>query len=151
MASNIGIGKEAPKLVFVGDKWNNKNTYDKKENPDGYLFGQRANVLRKYIYNQLDGAQGNLIKLIMYLIDTAEGFRLAEKTVLEETGLSHPKYIQARAVLIEIGWLIKDETQPDSLGINYDFLWAQASLPKEEQINMKSSIDKARIKLGYKK
>lgn len=128
-----GVGKSAPKLAFIGDKWNNKGTY-KDSNPNGYYFGQQPSIIRKYIMNHLDGRRGNLIKLIWYLLSTDEGFGLAQATVLEETGIPKQKYYQARDELINMKWLIYEEKDHQFyLAINYDFLWAQALLPKEEQ------------------
>ena len=121
-----GVGKSAPKLAFIGDKWNNKGTY-RDNNPNGYYFGQQPNLIRKYVMNQLDGRQGNLIKLMWYLLSTDEGFGLAQATVMDETGLAKQKYYQARDALIEKGWLLHEEKDGQYyLAINYKFLWQQA-------------------------
>lgn len=142
----IGTGLEAPTLMSVGDKWNNKGTYNKELRPDGYLFGQHPNELRNFIMNELTGQQGNLLKLMLLLIDTDDGFKISEQWVLKSTGLQHAKYIQARAILTEINWLIRDE---NILGINYTFLWAQINLPKEKRAKTQVRIKDAKNKLGY--
>ena len=126
MPDNFGIGKSAPKLAFIGDKWNNKGTY-KDNNPSGYYFGQQPSLIRKYVMNELDGRQGNLIKLMWYLLSTDEGFGLAQATVMAETGLAKQKYYQARDALIERGWLAQEEKNGHCyLMIDYNFLWKQA-------------------------
>lgn len=124
--SSKGVGKSAPKLAFIGDKWNNKGTY-KDSNPDGYYFGQQPSLIRKYVMNELDGKQGNLIKLMWYLLSTDEGFGLAQATVTAETGIPKQKYYQARDKLIDMGWLLHEEKDGQYyVAINYDYLWAQA-------------------------
>lgn len=128
-----GVGKSAPKLAFIGDKWNNKGTY-RDNNPNGYYFGQQPSLIRKYVMNQLDGRQGNLIKLMWYLLSTDEGFGLAQATVMDETGLAKQKYYQARDALIEKGWLLHEEKDGQYyLAINYKFLWAQALKNNDER------------------
>ena len=125
-----GVGKNAPKLAFIGDKWNNKGTY-KDNNKDGYYFGQQPNIIRKYVMNQLDGRQGNLIKLMWYLLSTDEGFGLAQATIISETGIPKQKYYQARDTLIKMEWLIYEEKDNQCyLAINYNYLWAQALLER---------------------
>jgi len=126
--SSKGVGKSAPKLAFIGDKWNYKGTYKKDTNPNGYYFGQQPSIIRKYVMNTLDGKQGNLIKLMWYLLSTDEGFGLAQATVTSETGIPKQKYYQARDKLIDMGWLLHEEKDGQYyVANNYDYLWAQAS------------------------
>lgn len=143
LTNNKGVGKNAPKLVFVGDKWNNKGTYNENTNPNGYFFGQQPSIIRKYIMNHLDGRQGNLIKLMWFLLSTGEGFGLAQTTIIEETGIPKQKYYAARDALINMGWLIYEEKDSQGyLAIDYNFIWKQALLSKEEQTKVEDSAAK---------
>ena len=145
-----GAGKLAPTLCTNGDKWDNKGTYNKEQRPNGDLFGQHPVTLRAYINNALDGAQGNLIKLMYTLIDCEVGFNLTQQWIIDNTGIPKNKYYQARDILVAIGWLTYVETDASrcELYINYDYLWQQARLPLEARDNIKEKIKEARKKLG---
>lgn len=131
--ANLGIGKEAPTLAYVGDKWNHKGTYNSK-NENGYLFGQNAHIIRNYIMNHLDGQQGNLLKIMWLLLQTDEGFKVSQAWIIKSTGLSKQKYYDARRKLIDMNWLIYEEKNKEMfLCINYDFLWANALNEADER------------------
>lgn len=131
MASTERYGKNAPKLKFLGDKWDYKGT-KRNDNPDGYLFGQQANLIRRYICNHLNGQKGNLIKLMWVLLSTDEGFGLSQEWILKETGMAKNKYYAARDELIKMNWLgYEEQDNINYLYINYSFLWAQAQLEYE--------------------
>lgn len=130
-----GAGKNAPTLTFKGDKFNNKGTYNDKTNPNGYYFGQQAHIIRDYVCNAVTGQQGNLLKIMWLLLSTEQGYGVSQKWVMDSTGLEKSKYYQARQELCDMGWLIYDE-EKGQLGIDYDFLWHQATLPKEQRINV---------------
>jgi len=60
---------------------------------------------------------------IMYvLIGTKEGFGLSEQWMLDRTGLTHSRYIEARNNLKKRGWLIHKE---GSITINYAAILAE--------------------------
>lgn len=81
------------------------------------------------IFRQVDGNQGNLIKIMLMLINTkGDGsFRISEKWMLDNTGLTHKRYISCRQELCNRGWIsmekgesivlhpetILDESRPD--------------------------------------
>lgn len=149
MATGLGVGKAAPLLAFEGDKWDNRDTFNKKERPNGCFFGQQPMELMSYIMGELTGAQGNLLKLMWLLISTDVGFGVSQQWVLNNTGMQKDKYYDARAILIKIGWLLYEE-QPNQtlLGINYDYLWKQAKLPKNMRDNTQNKIKAAKKSLG---
>lgn len=132
-----GVGKAAPKLKYIGDKWNYKGTYS-DGNPKGYYFGQQPSIIRDYIMNTLTGQNGNLLKIMWLLLSTEEGFGISQKWLMDSTGLEKNKYYKARTELVNMNWLVYDE-ETDTLGINYNFLWAQALLPKERRADVLSA------------
>lgn len=152
MATNIGIGKAAPLLAFEGDKWDNRDTYNKKERPNGCFFGQQPQEIMYYVMNELTGQQGNMLKLMWLLLSTDVGYGVSQQWVLNSTGMQKDKYYDARSILVEIGWLLYEEqpSGPALLGINYTFLWQQAKLPKNERIKTQVKIKEAKQKLGIK-
>ena len=152
MATNIGIGKAAPLLAFEGDKWDDRETYNKKERPNGCFFGQQPQEIMYYVMNELTGQQGNLLKLMWLLLSTDVGYGVSQQWVMNSTGMAKDKYYDARSILIEIGWLLYEEQSrgPALLGINYTFLWQQAKLPKNERIKTQIKIKEAKQKLGIK-
>lgn len=134
LISNKGVGKNAPKLAFIGDKWNNKGTYRQGSNEKGYYFGQIPAPLRRYINHHLTGSNGNLLKLIYFLIESDEGFGISQAMILDQLGMDKAKYYKARQELIDMNWLCyKEDTHQPMLMIDYNFMWAQALLPDEEQ------------------
>ena len=86
--------RKAPKLYHSG----------KKENKDFYLLPKK---LMDPIFNQLNGKQGNQIKLMAVLLGTAgDGrFAVSEKWICDRTGMDQSSYNRARKALIERGWL----------------------------------------------
>lgn len=131
MSNNNGVGKNAPALIFVGDKFNNKGTIS-SSNKNGYHFGQQADIIRNYICQTLTGNNGNYLKLMWLLLSTDEGFKVSQKWVLDSTGMTKDKYYDTRKDLCAMNWLIYD-AEKEELGINYDFMWRQACLPKNER------------------
>lgn len=124
-----GNGKDAPILAHVGNKWNNRGTYDENTRPNGYYFGQCPNIIRRYIMNELDGNNGNLLKVMWLLIDTKEGWGLSKEWVSRELGMAPEKYYTIRKKLINMNWLIYEmKDNKPYLAINYEYLWAQAIL-----------------------
>lgn len=65
------------------------------------------NTLVKCTFTKL--SKLNEIKLMMFLLGQSDKpsykFAVAEKTVLEATGMDHKAYIKAREGLIEKGWI----------------------------------------------
>ena len=86
--------RQAPKLYHSGQK-------DKK---DFYLLPKN---LMDPIFNQLNGKQGNQIKLMAVLLGTAgDGrFAVSEKWICDRTGMDQSNYNRARKALIDRGWL----------------------------------------------
>lgn len=147
-----GIGKAAPILAIKGDKWDNRGTYNKTERPQGCYFYQQPQEIMNYIMNGLTGQQGNMLKLMLLLISTDIGYGVSQQWVINCTGMQKDKYYDARAILVEIGWLLYDEQPngPALLGVNYDYLWAQLRLAPELRENVQANIKEAKLKLKIK-
>lgn len=124
-----GVGKEAPTLEYIGDKFNDIGTYNKFNNPDGCYFYQQASLIMDYVLNQLTGQQGNLLKIMIILLSTEAGFKISLKWILDRTGLSKQKYYEARQKLIDMKWLLHEECDNVVyLKVNYKLLWENALL-----------------------
>lgn len=59
------------------------------------------------VFNQLNGKQGNQIKLMSVLLGTAGdgSFAVSEKWICDRTGMDQSNYSRARKALIDRGWL----------------------------------------------
>ena len=86
--------RQAPILYHLG----------KKDMSKFYLLPRN---LMEPIFNQLNGKQGNQIKLMSLLIGTmGDGsFAITEKWVCDRTGMTQSSYNRARKALIDRGWL----------------------------------------------
>lgn len=67
----------------------------------------------------------SVIKLMIVLIGTKDGFGLSKKWVMDRTQMTEKTYYQARQKLIDIGWLELSEN--NILTINYDAILASAT------------------------
>lgn len=64
----------------------------------------------------------SVVKLMIVLIGTKEGFGLSKKWVMDRTKMTEKTYYQARQKLIDAGWLELSEN--NILTINYDTILA---------------------------
>lgn len=67
----------------------------------------------------------SVIKLMIVLVGTKEGFGLSKKWVMDRTQMTEKTYYQARQKLIDAGWLELSEN--NILTINYDAILATAT------------------------
>lgn len=139
-----GVGKNAPILTCAGDKWNKKGTLSDK-NPKGLQFSQIPDILMRYMNHHLTGQNGNLLKIMILLmgtkdqLDNSKNWGVSQTWVLDQTGMEKAKYYKAHQELVDMGWLIyEDKGKFQRIGINYTFMWAQASLPDEEQLKVEN-------------
>jgi len=98
--------RRAPKLYHTGTK----------EPKDFYKLPQR---LMDCVFNDLNGKQGNQIKLITVLLGTKGdgGFGVSEKWICARTGMDQPNYVRARKALIQKGWL---KMEAGKLYVNFE-------------------------------
>ena len=120
MANNQrGNTKQAPKLVFNGNKFNHSKGY--------YQIPQE---LADIIFTTF-AKQPAYIRLMLVLIGTEPGFGLAEQWVLERTGLNHASYNTTRNKLVEMGWLTCENGQ---VIVNFDTIYRRIeSIPQKEE------------------
>ena len=67
----------------------------------------------------------SVVKLMIVLVGTKEGFGLSKKWVMDRTQITEKTYYQARQKLLDIGWLELSEN--NILTINYDAILAAAT------------------------
>lgn len=101
---------KAPKLVHKGDK-----------NGSCKNITIIPNDLLEIIFNKLSGKQGNVIKLIIYLIGTVGdgSFSITEKHVCNATGMLKSAYIEARKTLKDLNWI---ELRSGKIYLNFDII-----------------------------
>lgn len=112
-----GNTKQAPKLVFNGNKFNETKGF--------YQIPQEiADIIFKTF-----AKQPAYIRLMLVLIGTEPGFGLAEQWVLDRTGLNHASYNTTRNKLVEMGWLTCENNQ---VIVNYDKIYERIdSIPQK--------------------
>lgn len=122
MANNQrGNTKQAPKLVFNGNKFNHsKGFYQIPQEAADKLFNEFA---RKPAY----------LRLMLVLIGTEPGFGLSVKWITERTGMTQQTYYNTREELEKLGWLTCEN---DQVIVNFDKLYGRI-----ESIGQKSSIE----------
>lgn len=115
-----GNRKQAPKLVFNGEKFNNTKGF--------YQIPQEAAdiIFKKF------ARQPAFIRLMLVLIGTEPGFGLSEQWVVDRTGLNHSSYSNTRDALVEMGWLTCENGQ---IIVNYDKIYERIeSIPQKNCI-----------------
>lgn len=130
------VGAPAPKLDWVGDKWNGQGTYDRENRPHGYYFYQLPVLIMDYICETLDGKNGTMLKIMMVLIGTDRDFGVSEKWMCDRIGVknrdSAKSYYRARNELHRMGW-IEYDWDSHKIYLCYDFLWQEALAEKEDR------------------
>lgn len=101
--------KQAPTLKFNGDKKVSKDFYKLPYNIITPLF------------NELSGKEGNLLKLMIVLLGTQQGFKITQNWVLERTGMSKDAYYRARKKLEELGYITYNE-EKNTITVNIDYI-----------------------------
>ena len=114
--------QKAPTLRFNGEKaqGETKQTY------------QIPQQLADIVFKELGNSSAQL-RIMMVLIGTKpDSFNIAEKWILERTGLQHASYINARKALVQRGWLSLDAAQ--AITINFDVIYGKSNvvLPEEK-------------------
>lgn len=105
-----GNTKQAPKLVFNGNKFNEiKGFYQIPQEAADVIFKTFAR-------------QPAFLRLMLVLIGTEPGFGLSLKWVLERTGMAQKTYYETRDALAEMGWLTCEN---DQVIVNYDKIYGR--------------------------
>lgn len=107
---NKGNKKQAPKLVFNGNKFNqNKGFYQIPQEAADIIFKEFAR-------------QPAFLRLMLVFVGTEPGFGLSLKWVLERTGMTQKTYYETRDKLEEMGWLTCEDNK---VIVNYDKLYGR--------------------------
>ena len=103
-----GNTKQAPKLVFNGNKFNEtKGFYQIPQEAADIIFKNFAR-------------QPAFLRLMLVLIGTEPGFGLSLKWVLARTGMTQKTYYETRDELVKMGWLTCEN---DQVIVNYDKIY----------------------------
>ena len=132
--------RKAPRLYHNG----------KKENKDFYLLPKK---LMDPIFNQLNGKQGNQIKLMSVLLGTAGdgSFAVSEKWICDRTGMDQSNYSRARTALIDRGWL---KLEDGNLYVDFSAIYGPTDDSKDmssEKETCGDSIDATCVDSMYNK
>ena len=114
----------APQLHFKGDKFNYQGVFNAKEKK-GFRFYQLPIPLLSFIFSSISGKNGNIIKLLVFLIGSGEGLGISESLVLNRTGLSHQAYCSARKWLIENCQFFIYDKEHKLIVIDFNELWRE--------------------------
>lgn len=96
--------------------------YNGEKNRDPKKWGKaiRTHELETAIMNGLGARDMGMLKIMLFLTGNAEGFRVAEKTIMERCNLSKSGYYTARDKLEKMGWLKCEDGQ---IVVNYDKIY----------------------------
>ena len=121
-----GNTKQAPKLVFNGEKFNNTKGF--------YQIPQEAaDVIFKTF-----ARQPAFLRLMLVLIGTEPGFGLSLKWMLERTGMTQKTYYDTRDALVEMGWLTCEN---DQVIVNYDKIYGRVESTSQNQQNEQNNVE----------
>ena len=122
---NKGNKKQAPKLVFNGNKFNqNRGFYQIPQEAADIIFKEFAR-------------QPAFLRLMLVLVGTEPGFGLSLKWVLERTGMTQKTYYETRDKLEEMGWLTCEDNQ---VIVNYDKLYGRVESTGQKENQALSAL-----------
>ncbi len=127
---------KAPVITWIGDKFNHQGTYNQAQKT-GYRFYQMPIKLLSYIYQVLPGKNGNIIKVVTFLLGSGEGLGVSEALIEERTGLSHQAYCAARKWLLTnepTKYYFKHDKKAHTLIVNYYLMWEDQREKEEKKI-----------------
>ena len=103
---------QAPAIVYQGEK-----------NRDSKKWGKaiRTHELETAIMCGLGERDFAAMKVMLFLTGNAEGFQVAEKTIMERCNISESAYKNARKKLVEKGWIIC--VPGKSITVNYNAIY----------------------------
>ena len=126
---------QAPKIKNNGIK-------DRRgETLTGYT--QRSLLLEEKIAQGIDGKHFVAYKVMMFLTGNAEGFSVAQETIMERMNITKSAYYDARKYLVEKGWISITDTE---IIVNYDAIYGVKSTAENTSIEMKSTDETTSIK-----
>lgn len=128
--SNIN---QAPKIKYNGEK--NRDT-------KGWGKAIRTHELEAALMNGLGERDMAQLKVMLFLTGNAEGYGVAEKTIMERCKISESGYKNARKKLIEKGWITLVASQ--FIIVNYDVILKgqPENTPKKDDEKIKGQSEK---------
>lgn len=131
---NKGNKQQAPKLAFKGNKFNKTKGF--------YQIPQElGDIICKTF-----ARQPAPLRLMLVLIGTDPGFGLAEKWIVERTGLTHAAYIKTKDLLEEMGWI---HCEKGKIEVDFDTIYGriesipQMDLETDDQECIESILQKS--------
>lgn len=115
--------KQAPAIKYQGEKM--KDT-------KGWGKAIRTHELEAAIMNGLGERDMAMLKIMLFLTGNAEGFQVAEKTIMERCKISESGYKTARRKLQEMGWITC--VAGKSIIVNYDVIYGGKGVSENTSI-----------------
>lgn len=127
--------QQAPAIKYNGEK-----------NRDQKKWGKaiRTHELESAIMCGLGERDIVPLKVMLFLTGNAEGFQVAEKTIMERCNISRTSYINARTKLKEKGWITHIEGK--EIAVNYDVILGYSD---NTSLNEKSKGYSDNTPMGY--
>ena len=94
-----------------------KHNGKKDQSPHNWGKAIRTHDLETAIFRCLGQKDYAMAKVMLFLTGNGEGFKVAEKTILERCNISESGYKNARKKLIEKGWITHKPS--DFIQVNY--------------------------------
>ena len=94
-----------------------KHNGKKDQSPHNWGKAIRTHDLEAAIFRCLGQKDYAMAKVMLFLTGNGEGFKVAEKTILERCNISESGYKNARKKLIEKGWITHKPS--DFIQVNY--------------------------------
>ena len=99
-----------------------KHNGKKDQSPHNWGKAIRTHDLEAAIFRCLGNQDYAMAKIMLFLTGNAEGFRIAEKTILERCNISESGYKGARKKLIAKGWITHKPS--DFIQVNYSKIFS---------------------------
>lgn len=101
---------QAPKIKYQG-----KKEYD----PAGLGKAIRTHELESRIMRGV-GQNMSALKIMLFVTGNAEGFAVAQKTIMDRCGMSKDSYYKSRQMLEDKGWI---KLNGDEIIVDYDAIY----------------------------
>ena len=104
--------QQAPQIKYNGEKYKDSKGWGKAIRP---------HELESAIFCGLGERDYVACKIMLFLTGNAEGFRVAEKTIIDRCNISESAYKNARKKLVTMGWITHNPGE--SITVNYNKIY----------------------------
>lgn len=104
--------------------------FDKDKSSVCSSFSQIPNNVMEIIFQKL-GNKVRLMKIMLVLIGTKEGFAISEKYICQKACLDASNYRKARKELIEMGWITL--LPSEAIRVNFSTILGEEPVEKNEE------------------